>query len=506
MKSDNNILTMKNISKTFPGVKALNNVEFNLKKGEVNALMGENGAGKSTLIRLLTGVETFETGMVVLNDKKILVKSPIQAEKLGISTVYQEINLCMNLSVAENIMIGREPKKFGMINWNEVELSASKALKNLNIDIDVTKKLESYSLAIQQMVAIARAFYFDSTKILILDEPTSSLDKSEVIKLFEVIDILKSKGIGIIFITHFLDQVYRISDKITILRNGELVGEYETRKLTQIELISKMLGKEFEELSTLKKVKEKENSSDIKNLFIKTKGLGKKFSVNPINMFIKKGEVLGLAGLLGSGRTEVARLLFGIDKKDCGEMFIEDKKINIKNPQLAIKNSIALCPENRKTEGIIEDLSVKENIILALQSKRGVFKYIKESEQDKIAKKYIDLLNIKTSNQNQVVKSLSGGNQQKVILARWLLTEPVLLILDEPTRGIDVGAKAEIQKLIINLAKEGMAVMFISSELEELIRCCTSMIVLRDRSKIDELFDEDINEYLIMKTLAGGKN
>jgi simple sugar transport system ATP-binding protein len=504
MSSNKEILSMKNISKSFPGAKALNNVDFKLRKGEVNTIMGENGAGKSTLIKVLTGVEKFGEGEVFLNNKRIYVKSPMHAESLGISTVYQEINLCSNLSVAENITIGREPKKFGKINWKKANSIAKKVLENLNVFIDVTKNLGNYSVAIQQMVAIGRSLYNESSKILILDEPTSSLDQNEVTKLFEVIDILKAKGMGIIFITHFLDQVYRISDKITILRNGELVGEYKARKLPKIDLISKMLGKEYDTLSSIEKEKSNANSSDISNVFLKTVELGKKFNINPVNIYLKKGEVMGLVGLLGSGRTELARLLFGVDKADYGFIYIENNKKNINSPIKAMKNSIALCPENRKEEGIIADLSVKENIILALQAKKGIFKYISSKEQEKIANEYINLLNIKTYGPNQPVKNLSGGNQQKVILARWLLTNPSLLILDEPTRGIDLGAKAEIQKLIIKLAKDGMAVVFISSELEEMIRCCTSMVVLRDRNKIDELYDSDIDEKVIMKTLVGG--
>ncbi|MDF2523530.1 MAG: Monosaccharide-transporting ATPase [Clostridiales bacterium] len=500
----NPILTMTGICKTFPGVKALSKVDFQLRAGEIHALMGENGAGKSTLIKVLTGVEKMDTGKIILDNKEISVKSPLQAQEMGISTVYQEVNLCSNLTVAENIFIGREPIRAGKIDWKEINKRAEKALSRLDIQLDVTQKLDAYSVAIQQMVAIARALDI-SAKVLILDEPTSSLDTHEVKKLFEVMNKLKCQGLGIIFITHFLDQVYEICDRITVLRNGELVGEYEIELLPKVQLVANMIGKVFDDLSNLNNAKETVTHIDKKTNFISAKGIGHTGTIKPFDLDINKGEVLGLVGLLGSGRTETARVFFGIDKPDSGEMIIEGKKVMIASAADAMKYAIAFCPENRKTEGIIADLSVRENIILALQAKKGIAKHIKRKEQEKIADEYIKLLNIKVSDREQLIKNLSGGNQQKVILARWLVTQPSLLILDEPTRGIDVGTKAEIQKLIVKFASEGMAVMFISSELDELLRCCHRLSVIRDGNKIAELSGSGLDEKVIMNTIAGGE-
>ena len=499
MKSETTLLTMKNICKYFTGVKALINVDFTLRQGEIHALMGENGAGKSTLIKVLTGVEKLDEGEIRLLGEKVQPKSTHEAQGIGISTVYQEVNLCSNLSVAENIFIGREPMKFGKIAWKEMHKRAKMALEKLDVEIDVTQTLDSYSVAIQQMVAIARAVDVDA-KVLILDEPTSSLDKKEVEKLFSIMTKLKGEGIGIVFVTHFLDQVYAVCDRITVLRNGEFVGEYQTKELPKVNLVAKMIGKDYEELNAAIKGKEdKENKKDfIQDVFLEAKGLAKKTEIDPYDVTIYKGEVLGLAGLLGSGRTEMARLLFGATKPDEGEIYIEGTKKNIITPLQAIKSEIAYCPENRKADGI------RENIILALQSKRGWMKYIKRSEQEKIADDYINLLSIKTSSAEKMVKELSGGNQQKVILARWLLTQPKLLILDEPTRGIDIGTKTEIQKLVIEFANQGMSVIFISSELDEMLRTCSRMVVLRDRVKIAELTEDELETNVIMNTIAGG--
>ena len=498
------ILKMTGINKEFPGVRALYNVDFDLRPGEVHALMGENGAGKSTLIKVLTGVEKLDGGEILLEGKRILSKSPQHAQQLGISTVYQEVNLCTNLSVAENIFIGREPIRAGKINWKEVNRRAEEILKGFELNIDVTRNLSEYSIAVQQMVAIARAVDI-SAKVLILDEPTSSLDAKEVEKLFKVMEKLKAKGMGIIFVTHFLDQVYRISDRITVLRNGELVGSFLTKELTKLQLIGKMLGKEFEGFDEdIKGIKEGA-SGQSKSPFISIKNMGKAGSIKPFDLDIYNGEVVGLVGLLGSGRTESAKVIFGVDKADKGEMLINNKKVSIRSTSDAIKHGMGLCPENRKTEGIISNLTVRENIILALQGRKGLLNFLTLKEQEKFVDEYIKLLNISTTGGEQLAGNLSGGNQQKVILARWLLTNPKFLILDEPTRGIDVGAKAEIQKLILSLAKTGMSVMFISSELDEVLRCCTRISILRDTQKISELSGEKMTEGAIMQTIAGGK-
>ncbi len=498
-----NILNAKGITKSFPGVIALEDVDFSLKKGEIHALMGENGAGKSTLIKVITGVEHPNRGYVEFDGHKVEVHSPQQAQQIGISTVYQEINLCNNISVAENIMLGHEPKAwFGGINWKKMNQIAGQALKRLGIEIDVSRPLGNYSVAIQQMVAITRSLEFASAKVLILDEPTSSLNINETNQLFEVMRRLKSQGIGIVFITHFLDQVYQVADRITVLRNGKLVGTFETTSLPQLELIAKMLGRSLSELDEMAKGKTRHDGTDQVTYVLEAKGLGRKGTMEPVDLELQKGEVVGVAGLLGSGRTELVNLIFGIDSPDKGSLVINGKKVEKFSPLDSIKTGIGLCPEDRKEEGIIGDLTIRENIVLALQARNGWFKYLDKAKQYEIADKYIQLLGIVTPSPDQLVKNLSGGNQQKVILARWLATNPQVLILDEPTRGIDVGAKTEIQRLVLDLADEGKSCIFISSELDEVQRCSNRIIVLRDHKKAAE-YPGNVDDTTIMQTMAG---
>lgn len=501
------ILKMRHISKNFPGVKALDDVDFTLRSGEIHALMGENGAGKSTLIKVLTGVEEFESGEIKVDgiSQAIINKSPKEAQSNGISTVYQEVNLCPNLSVAENIFIGREPMKRGVIHWPTMIKRSKEILGRLNINIDVTKALENYSVAIQQMVAIARAVDI-SAKVLILDEPTSSLDEYEVAKLFKVMNQLKEQGTGIVFVTHFLEQVYEVCDRITVLRNGALVGEYQIETLPRVQLVAKMMGKDFDDLAAIKSVVDETTIKKKQEVVISAKGIGHIGTIKPFNFDIHKGEVVGLTGLLGSGRSELARAIYGADKADSGELFVKGKKININAPIDAMKVSMAFLPENRKEEGIIADLSVRENMMIALQAKKGMFKLLSRKEQEELTDKYIELLQVKTASRETPIKQLSGGNQQKVILGRWLLTNPEFLILDEPTRGIDVGTKTEIQKLVLKLASEGMSVMFISSEVEEMLRCVSRMGVLRDGSLVGELEEHELSQVNVMKAIAGGEN
>ena len=501
-ETGNEIVSMKGIYKSFPGVLALENVDFTLRSGEIHALVGENGAGKSTLIKVLTGVERPDKGLVSLDGKDVSIRSPQHAQEMGISTVYQEVNLCLNLTVAENILIGREPRKWGSIDWKTMNTRAGQILQGLEINIDVTQTLGSCSIAVQQMAAIARAFEISSAKILILDEPTSSLTIHETEQLFGVMRKLKNEGMAIIFITHFLDQVYEVADRITVLRNGKLVGTYNTSVLPRLELITKMIGRtltEFNEMTHLKL----ESSQHIKgDKLLQAKGLGRSGSIEPFDLELHAGEVVGLAGLLGSGRTEIAQLLFGIDKPDTGSITMDGKPVRDFSPIGSIERGVALCPEDRKVAGIVADLTVRENIILAMQASLGWFKHLSMQKQYEIADKYIKLLNISTPSADQQVKNLSGGNQQKVILARWLATNPRLLILDEPTRGIDVGTKAEIQKLVLSLAEEGMSCMFISSELEEVLRTSHRIVVLRDHEKVTE-YTGDVGERKIMKSIAG---
>ncbi|WMC94253.1 sugar ABC transporter ATP-binding protein [Kineothrix sp. MB12-C1] len=503
-KENKIVLTMRHINKNFPGVVALDNVDFTLRVGEIHALMGENGAGKSTLIKVLTGVEEFEAGEIKIDGMShpIINKSPQEAQANGISTVYQEVNLCPNLSVAENLFIGREPKKFGAIDWKTMNRKSKEVLGNLDIDIDVTKTLDNYSIAIQQMIAIARAVDM-SARVLILDEPTSSLDDGEVEKLFVLMKKLKAQGVGIVFVTHFLEQVYEVCDRITVLRNGALVGEFEVEKLPRVRLVAEMMGKDFDDLAAIKKggKGEKKVSEEV---VIDAKQLYHTGTIRPFDIQIHKGEVIGLTGLLGSGRSELARAIYGADKADGGNLSVKGKKVLIGAPIDAMQEGMAYLPENRKEEGIIADLSVRENIMIALQAKKGMFKLLSKKEQEEFTDKYIELLQIKTANREVPIKQLSGGNQQKVILGRWLLTDPDFIILDEPTRGIDIGTKTEIQKLVLKLAGEGMSVMFISSEIEEMLRTCSRMAVLRDGWKVGELEENELSQEGVMKAIAGG--
>ena len=503
MNTENVIIDMQNITKKYSeAVVALNKVKFQLHQGEIHALLGENGAGKSTLIKVLTGVEKRDGGSILVEGKEVHFQSPLEAQELGISTVYQEVNLCPNLSVAENIYIGREPKKGGRIDWSAMNNNAKILLKRFDLNINVTRKLDIYPVAIQQMVAIARAADI-SAKVLILDEPTSSLSRIEVEKLFDIMRLLRDQGMGIIFVTHFLDQVYEVTDAITVLRNGEYVGTYATDSLPKVELVGRMIGKEYAELnSKLELHSEKESEGEIFADLQEISGVG---TIQDMNLSIRFGEVLGLSGLLGSGRSETARMIFGIDRIEKGNMEIKGRKVRHKSTLEAIRRGIAFCPENRKTDGIVGELSVRENIILALQAKRGLFKAISGQEAERLAELYIKQLEIKTPSTDQLVKNLSGGNQQKVILARWLATKPELLILDEPTRGIDIGTKAEIQKIVVDLAKQGMAVIFISSEIDEMLRCCGRIAVLRDFRKIAEIKGSAISEEIIMRYIAGGE-
>ena len=500
---EKSVLEMRGIYKSFPGVLALQDVDFTLCEGEIHALMGENGAGKSTLIKVLTGVYEKDGGEIFLkgSDKAAIIRSPQDAQRLGISTVYQEITLCPNLSVAENMYIGRS-EGVGQ-NWKKMNESADKILQSLDIPAKSTQQLSSCSIAIQQMVAIARAVDMDC-KVLILDEPTSSLDEQEVEKLFGLMRDLKSKGVGIIFVTHFLDQVYEVCDKITVLRDGKLVGEYEIKDLPRVQLVSKMLGKELDDMSDIKNDNEVYKGEGADSDLFEAEGLQSNAGIKPFDFYIKKGEVNGFTGLLGSGRSECVRAIFGADRVIAGKLKKNGKEIRIRKPLDAMKQGIAYLPEDRKVDGIIGDLSVRDNIILAAQVLNGFFKPFSKAQAYKFADEYIKLLEIKTASADTPIKSLSGGNQQKVILGRWLLTHPEYLILDEPTRGIDVGTKIEIQKLVLKLASEGMSVTFISSETDEMLRTCSRLIVMRDRKVVGELNGDELTQVMIMNTIAGG--
>ena len=486
--ADDIVLKMRDISKTFPGVKALQHVDFTLRKGEIHALMGENGAGKSTIIKVLTGVHEFETGEIYIDgsEKTIINKSPEQAQKNGISTVYQEVNLCPNLTVAENLYIGREPRTLGLINWKKMNKQAEELLKKLDISAEATQPLDECSIATQQMIAIARAVDM-KCKVLILDEPTSSLDDDEVEKLFVLMRKLKSDGVGIIFVTHFLEQVYAVCDRITVLRNGELVGEYEIKDLPRVKLVSKMMGKDFDDLASIKEDR-KEVSNEEKEVIIEAEQLEHKGTIKPFDFQIHKGEVVGLTGLLGSGRSEMVRAIYGADKADSGTLKVNDKVVKINSPIEAMKLGMAYLPEDRKMDGILADLSVRENIVIALQAKRGIFKPMSKKEMEDFADKYIEMLQIKTASRETPIKSLSGGNQQKVIVAREISLSPDVLLVAQPTRGLDVGAIEYIRKRVVEERDKGRGVLLISFELDEVMNLCDRIATI-SKGSIVGVFD-----------------
>jgi simple sugar transport system ATP-binding protein len=490
----------RGIGKSFLGVTALEGVDFTLQRGEIHALLGENGAGKSTLIKILTGVYTRDRGEMRLDGHDVTPANVAEAQALGIGTVYQEVNLLENLTVAENLFLGRQPSRFGFIDRREMRRRAKALLARYGLDIDVDALLSSYSVAIRQIVAIARAVDL-SGKVLVLDEPTASLDSQEVEMLFVVLRRLREQGLGIIIITHFLNQVYAVADRVTVLRNGRLVGSRALAELPRLELISMMLGRELQDITREHQAHE-ETVAPTGEAPIRFAGYGKRGSVAPFDLDIRPGEVVGVAGLLGSGRSETAFLLFGIDRADSGTASIDGKEIALSSPVAAISNGFGFCPEERKTDGIIGDLSVADNIALALQARQGWAKPISSRERRALAEGFIKSLDIRPADAERPIKFLSGGNQQKAILARWLATEPRLLILDEPTRGIDIGAHAEILKMIERLCAEGMSLVVISSELEELTAIAHRVIVLSDRRHVAELTGSDVNADNIMQAIA----
>lgn len=498
MTSDNQeILRTEGLSKFFPGVKALDSVDFSLRRGEIMALLGENGAGKSTLIKCLTGVYQRDQGTIFLEGESISPKNTAHAQQLGIGTVYQEVNLLPNMSVADNLFIGREPRRCGFIRRQEMNRRASALMASYGFDLDVREPLNRYSVAMQQIVAICRAVDLRA-KVLILDEPTASLDTKEVEMLFTLMRQLRDQGTSLIFVTHFLEQVYQVTDRITVLRNGAFVGTKNTAELPQIELVKMMLGRELEQNALQRAGRTLLSEKPI----ISLNGYGKKGVIQPFDLAVRPGEIVGLAGLLGSGRTETAEVIFGIRPADSGSAEVKGKVQPLRSPHQASCAGIGFCPEDRKTDGIIAAASVRENIILALQAQRGWLRPIPRKEQQEIAERFIRQLGIRTPGTEQPVEFLSGGNQQKVLLSRWLLTRPQFLILDEPTRGIDVGAHAEIIRLIETLCADGLALLVISSELEELVGYADRVVIMRDRQQIAEIPLDDLSVAAIMNAIA----
>jgi monosaccharide-transporting ATPase len=495
------VIEMRGISITFGAVRALDDVSLRLFPGEVHALMGENGAGKSTLIKALTGVYTIDGGEVLVEGEVHEFHSPAASQAAGISTVYQEVNLVPNLTVAENMMLGREPRRFGAISVRDMNRRARKTLLHLGVDIDPRSTLDEHPIAIQQLVAIARAVDVEA-KVLILDEPTSSLDADEVEKLFTVMRRLRDEGVAIVFVSHFLDQIYEIADRMTILRNGRLVEERMVARTTQLELVRSMIGRELETLDRLDREAPKAEAETGAPV-LKAIGLGRKNSLEATDLELFEGEVVGIAGLLGSGRTELARLLFGADTADTGEMTFRSERRKLRSPRHAIDRKIAFSSEDRKAEGVVGDLTVADNMLLALQASRGWLRPIPQSTRTQLVEDYIKALDIRPADPQALMRNLSGGNQQKVLLARWLITQPEILILDEPTRGIDIGAKAQIQAKVAELAAQGLSVVFISAELEEVLRLSDRLVVMRDRRKIDERVNDDVTVRDVLEIIAG---
>lgn len=486
------------VSKTFPGVRALEKVDLQLKAGEVHALLGENGAGKSTLIKTMTGAVQRDEGEIRLDGRPVEVHTTAEAQALGISTVYQEVNLIPTLTVTKNLTLERQPRRFGLISWRQARALSRRRLKRLNLEIDTERPLGSYSVAIQQLVAIARALE-DDTRVLVLDEPTASLDSNETELLFQIMRDLKSRGIAIVFITHFIDQVYRIADRISVLRNGRMVGTAPTAELPRLKLISLMIGRE---LGAVEARLATHTSSASGEPILAAEGLGRRRTMAPFDLSLRAGEVVGLTGLLGSGRTETAKLLFGAIRPDSGQLKLNGKPVSHCSPLHSLRCGIAFCPEDRKAEGLLGELSVRENIMLALQAKRGWYRPLGSAEQREIADRMIRALDIATPDAEKPVGQLSGGNQQKVVLARSLVSEPKILLLDEPTRGIDVGAHAEVVALIRRLCAEGLALLVASSEFDELVAVSDRVVVLRDRNKIGEISGEDITRENIIHMIA----
>ncbi len=492
------LLEMKGIVKEFPGVRALRGVDFSVARGEVHALMGENGAGKSTLIKCLTGIYQKNEGTILFDGREINPRSTLEAQQEGISTIYQELNLSPFQTVYENMFLGREPRtSIGIVDRKKMIAETEKILGDLGIHIDVRRPLLSYGTAVQQMVAISRAISVNA-KLVIMDEPTSSLDNKEVQVLFDVIRKLKARGIAVIFISHRLDEIFEICERVTILKDGALSAVVGVDEIDQLQLINYMIGGEAKQLERTKGDYEMQDAPEIARMENIQQGM----RLNGIGIDIKQGEVLGLSGLLGSGRTELAKVLFGATQPDEGVIYWRGQQTRFKTPKDSIGKGIGFCTEDRKVEGIIPHLSVRENITIALLpqiSKGGV---VDARKQNEVVKEYIDRLKIKTPSPNQPIRNLSGGNQQKVLLARWICMNPKLVIMDEPTRGIDVGAKAEIEELIQELAGMGVSVLMISSEMAELQRNCDRVVVMREGRKLGELTGLNITKDAMMEMIA----
>lgn len=483
---------MKNISKGFPGVQALSDVSIDLNRGEVLALVGENGAGKSTLMKILTGIYQPDQGEIYLNGELIKVENTKKASELGISMIHQELNLMKDLTVAENIFIGREPKKMRFfVNDYKLNEMTMALFQKLSLDLNVRTKVELLTIAKQQMVEIAKALSFKS-KILIMDEPTTALTETEIDVLFEIIEALKKEGVGIIYISHRMDELKRITDRITIMRDGKYIETLATKATEMSEVIRLMVGREvYIESQPTFDEEEREVVLELKNVSTNT-------HIQDISFVLRKGEILGFAGLMGAGRTEVANAIFGVDKIKSGEVHLHGKRVSIKHPSQAVANGIGYLTEDRKNLGLLLSMDVKTNVALASMSSFNKGGLVLDHEINKTAKNYVEKLKIKTPSINQPVRLLSGGNQQKVVISKWLHRDCDILIFDEPTRGIDVGAKGEIYKLLDDLTKEGKAIIMISSELPEILRMSHRIAVMSEGRITGVLQAEEANQEKIM--------
>ncbi|HEY1395783.1 sugar ABC transporter ATP-binding protein [Roseateles sp.] len=504
------VLEARGVAKAFRGVPALVNAALTLRAGEVQVLMGQNGAGKSTLIKILAGVQDRDAGTIALDGVAFAARTPLEAQRAGIAVVHQEVQLCPNLSVAENVLAGRFPRRWGgvAIDWPKVREEAGAALARLGIQADLRRPLGDLPVAVQQMIAIARALH-QQARVLILDEPTSSLDEAETARLLAMIRQLREEGVAVLLVTHFLDQAYAVADRFTVFRNGEFVGERPASELPRMELVTLMLGREFSTSTAAgphpppRPPAGEGGGEGPRPSILAALGLGRRGAVEGIDLHVAAGEVLGLAGLLGAGRTETARLLFGADRADAGEIRVDGTAVRLRSPRDAVRAGMAFCPEERKVDGIVSELSVRENIVLALQARRGVFRTLTGTAQRELAQRFITQLGIKTADAETPIGLLSGGNQQKAILARWLATTPRLLILDEPTRGIDIAAKQDLMDQVMSLCRQGMALIFISSELPEVLRASDRITVLRERRQVAELDARGLDEDRLLYVMAG---
>jgi len=532
MTTDTPLLQMEGITKRFSGLTALDGVDLSLQRGEVHALVGENGAGKSTLIKIMTGAYSRDAGEIRLEGRPVEFHTPEAAQAAGVVAVYQEVNLLSFRTVAENIYLGREPRlgvvadkepsnilKRGLkwalrqthlIDWKRMNVDAARLLERLGLDIDPRATLGSLNIALRQMVAIARGVSLNA-KVLVLDEPTSSLSEREVTILYDVVRKLKAEGTAIVYISHRFDELYTICDRVTVLRDGKLVGTYPLAGLERLDLVCLMLGKERDQLrkgtTAFGEHQVSKPSSDSHAgapPLLRARNLKRGRKLNDVSVEVARGEIVGMAGLLGSGRTETARVIFGADPLESGEVHLEGERLSVRSPGDGIDAGLAFLSEDRKAEGIIPDLSVRENLTLAALPALTKFGIVSRARQQEIVERFMKRLGIKAASADQRIRELSGGNQQKVLLARWLCKNPKLLILDEPTRGIDIGAKGEIQSLVNELANHGLGVLMISSELEELVEGSSRVIVVRDGERVAELKGEEISQQSIIHAMAEG--